>query len=39
LCPVSASWFISGSTYKLAILFNGLIFGLTSVSAQWLLRR
>ncbi len=39
LAPVTAFWYVSGSAYQQAILFNGLMFGLASVSAQWLLRR
>jgi hypothetical protein len=39
LAPVTAFWYVSGSTYQPAILFNGLMFAVASVSAQWLLRR
>jgi hypothetical protein len=39
LAPVTAFWYVSGSAYQPAILFNGLIFGVASVTAQWLLRR
>jgi hypothetical protein len=39
LAPVTAFWYVSGSDYQPAILFNGLMFAVASVSAQWLLRR
>jgi hypothetical protein len=39
LGPVTAFWYISGSGYQQAILFNGLMFAVASTSAQWLLRR
>jgi hypothetical protein len=39
LAPFTAFWYISGSAYEDAILFNGLMFGVASFSAQWMLRR
>ncbi len=39
LAPVTAFWYVSGSDYQPAILFNGLMFAVASLSAQWLLRR
>jgi hypothetical protein len=39
LAPFTAFWYISGSAYQDAILFNGLMFGVASFSAQWMLRR
>jgi hypothetical protein len=39
LAPLTAFWYISGSEYYPAILFNGLMFAVASFSAQWMLRR
>ena len=39
LAPVTAFWYVSSSEYQPAILFNGLMFAVASISAQWLLRR
>lgn len=39
LAPFTAFWYVSGSDYQNAILFNGLMFAAASVSAQWMLRR
>jgi hypothetical protein len=39
LAPFTAFWYVSGSAYQAAILFNGLMFGVASFSAQWMLRR
>ena len=39
LAPFTAFWYVSGSRYQPAILFNGLMFAIASVSAQWMLRR
>jgi hypothetical protein len=39
LAPFTAFWYASGSAYQPAILFNGLMFGVASFSAQWMLRR
>jgi hypothetical protein len=39
LAPFTAFWYISGSGYQEAILFNGLMFAVASASAQWILRR
>ena len=39
LAPFTAFWYISGSDYEPAILFNGMMFAIASFSAQWMLRR
>jgi hypothetical protein len=39
LAPFTAFWYISGSRYEPAILFNGMMFAVASFSAQWMLRR
>jgi hypothetical protein len=39
LAPFTAFWYISGSAYDAAILFNGVMFAVASFSAQWILRR
>jgi hypothetical protein len=39
LAPFTAFWYFSGSAYEPAILFNGAMFAVASVSAQWMLRR
>jgi hypothetical protein len=39
LAPFTAFWYVSGSGYESAILFNGAMFAVASVSAQWMLRR
>jgi hypothetical protein len=39
LAPYTAFWYFSGSRYQAAILFNGFMFAVASVSAQWMLRR
>jgi hypothetical protein len=39
LGPFTLFWYVSGSDYQTAILFNGLMFAIASLSAQWLLRR
>jgi hypothetical protein len=39
LAPFPAFLYVSGTTYKLAILFNGMMFAIASASAQWVLRR
>jgi hypothetical protein len=39
LAPFTAFWYISGSGYQPAILFNGAMFAVASLSAQWMLRR
>jgi hypothetical protein len=39
LAPYTAFWYVSGSLYQPAILFNGVMFAVASVSAQWMLRR
>jgi hypothetical protein len=39
LAPFTAFWYVSGSAYQPAILFNGFMFGVASFSAQWMLRR
>ena len=37
--PFTILWYASSSNYRGAILFNTLMFGSASVTAQWLLRR
>ncbi len=39
LAPITALWYLSGNAHEPAILFNGLMFAIASVSAQWMLRR
>jgi hypothetical protein len=39
LAPYTAFWYVSGSGYQPAILFNGVMFAVASVCAQWMLRR
>jgi len=39
LAPFTAFWYVSTSGYQPAILFNGVMFAVASVSAQWMLRR
>jgi hypothetical protein len=39
LAPFTVFWYVSGSRYQPAILFNGLMFAIASFSAQWILRR
>jgi hypothetical protein len=39
LAPFTAFWYVSGSNYEPAILFNGMMFAVASSSAQWMLRR
>ncbi len=39
LAPFTVFWYISGSEYEPAILFNGMMFAVASFSAQWMLRR
>ena len=39
LAPVTAFWYVSCGDYRLAVLFNGLIFAIASVSAQVVVRR
>ena len=39
LAPFTAFWYVSGSDYHPAILFNGVMFAIASFSAQWMLRR
>jgi len=39
LCPFTALWYASSADYRSAILFNALMFGIASVTAQLLLRR
>jgi hypothetical protein len=37
--PFTILWYVSSSNYRGAILFNTLMFGCASFTAQWLLRR
>jgi hypothetical protein len=39
LAPVTAFWYVSGVEYQPAILFNGVMFGVASLGAQWMLQR
>jgi hypothetical protein len=39
LAPVTALWYASSADYRLAILFNALMFGVASAAAQRVLRR
>jgi hypothetical protein len=39
LSPLTAFWYVSGSDYQPAILFNGAMFAVASFGAQWMLRR
>ncbi|WP_165227131.1 hypothetical protein [Aquisphaera insulae] len=39
LAPLTAFWYASKSPYQAAILFNGLMFAVASLGAQWILRR
>lgn len=39
LAPYTVLWYASSANYHEAILFNGLMFAIASVAAQWLLRR
>ncbi len=39
LAPYTVFWYVCGSRYQPAILFNGAMFAVASVSAQWMLRR
>ncbi len=39
LAPYTAFWYVCGSRYQPAILFNGVMFAVASGSAQWMLRR
>jgi len=37
--PFTAAWYLSFSDYQAAVLFNALMFGISSIAAQVLLRR
>jgi hypothetical protein len=39
LAPVTAVWYLSSADYKLALLFNALMFGVASMAAQVVIRR
>ncbi|MCD6393095.1 MAG: hypothetical protein J7M40_06265 [Planctomycetes bacterium] len=39
LAPFTVLWYASFGDYRAAILFNAVMFGTASISAQWLLRR
>ena len=39
LAPFTAVWYLSSADYKLALLFNALMFGVASVAAQVVVRR
>ena len=37
LAPITAFWYVSGTAYQPAILFNGVMFAVASLGAQWIL--
>jgi hypothetical protein len=39
LAPFTAFWYAAGTDYHPAILFNGAMFAVASLGAQWILRR
>lgn len=39
LAPVTVLWYASSDNYQAAVLFNGVMFAVASLGAQWLLRR
>jgi len=39
LAPFTALWYVSSTDYQAAVLFNALMFGISSIAAQLLLRR
>lgn len=39
LAPFTAFWYLSVADHDLALLFNGAVFAVASVAAQWVLRR
>ncbi len=39
LAPLTVVWYLSSADYKLALLFNALMFGVASVAAQVVVRR
>lgn len=39
LAPITAVWYLSCNDYDLAILFNAVVFGIASISAQVVVRR
>src|SRR5687768_4219289 len=39
LAPFTALWYVSGSEYEVALVFNAIMFGIASVAAQRMLRR
>lgn len=39
LAPFTALWYLSSSDYQAAVLFNAMMFGIASITAQMLLRR
>ncbi len=39
LAPITAFWYVSSSNYRLAILFNAVMFSVASAGAQGILRR
>ncbi len=39
LAPLTVIWYLSSADYKLALLFNALMFGVASVAAQVVVRR
>ena len=39
LAPFTAFWYVSSANYRVAVLFNGMMFAIASFTAQWLARR
>ncbi|HEY8751006.1 MAG TPA: hypothetical protein VIM11_23680 [Tepidisphaeraceae bacterium] len=39
LSPFTALWYVSFSDYSVALLFNGVMFAIATLAAQWILRR
>jgi hypothetical protein len=37
--PLTVLWYVSSANYNRALLFNGAMFAVASISAQWLLRQ
>jgi hypothetical protein len=39
LAPFTALWYVSFSDYSVALMFNGAMFAIATITAQWMLRR
>ena len=39
LAPFTAFWYVNAFGYNPALLFNGAMFGVATLAAQWMLRR